>query len=223
MKTPPQATLADTLLMAYRQGVFPMAESADDDRFYWVDPEQRGQLDILGLHIPDRLRRTVLQFPYTITVDRAFAMMIDLCAQSHDTRRQTWINRPIRNAFIELHARGHAHSVEVWRNNQLVGGLYGLALGGVFCGESMVSRDHDASKIALVHLCARLYRAGFSVLDTQFVNDHLKQFGVYEVSRAQYHARLAQALSQRCDVRLTGDPLGNNEAALIENYFSARN
>jgi leucyl/phenylalanyl-tRNA---protein transferase len=222
MKIPPQAPLAEILLMAYRRGLFPMADDAVDDDFYFVDPEQRGQLDILGLHIPARLKRTVLQFPYTITVDRAFADIIELCAQAHRTRPKTWINAAIRDAFIELHARGHAHSVEVWRGNQLAGGLYGLAFGSVFCGESMVSRDTDASKIALIHLCARLHRAGFTVLDTQFVNDHLKQFGVYEISRAQYHDRLAPALLEDCDFRLTGDPIANNEPALIKQYFSAR-
>lgn len=216
------AALADLLLQAYAQGVFPMADDAGDNEFYFVDPEHRGQLDILNLHIPARLKRRVLQFPYRITINTAFADIIDLCAASDKTRLKTWINQPIRDAFVELHHRGHAHSVEVWQGNELVGGLYGLALGGVFCGESMVSRAQDTSKIALVHLCARLYRAGFTVLDTQFINDHLKQFGVYEIPRADYHARLIKALSLTCDFKLRGDPWAENAPALIESYFLYR-
>ena len=195
-----------------------MAERAEDDEFFLVDPEQRGQLDILHLRVPARLLRRVRQFPYRITIDTAFAQVIDACAQATPARRETWINRPIRDAFVALHAMGYAHSVEVWDGKKLVGGLYGLALGGVFCGESMFSRADDASKIALVHLCARLWRTGFTVLDTQFVNDHLKQFGVYEISRDDYKAQLHAAVNTPADFTQLFD-----ECELINSWLAARN
>lgn len=214
--------IADFFLSAYRQGLFPMADNAGDADFYWVEPKLRGQLPILDLHIPQRLERTVLRAPYRITVDRAFDQVVFLCADSVPGRAQTWINGPIARGFSVLHRRGMAHSVECWDGNRLVGGLYGLALGGVFCGESMASRARDASKIALVHLCARLWRAGFTVLDTQFVNDHLKQFGVYEISQAAYLRRLSAALSLEPDFHLSGDPLALDSGALLAAYLSAR-
>jgi leucyl/phenylalanyl-tRNA---protein transferase len=210
--------LASLFLQAYRQGVFPMADSAHDTQIMWIDPPLRGQLDILNLHIPSRLKRTVLKFPYRVTVDQAFADVVDLCAESAVNRPSTWISHPIRDAFVELHQQGYAHSVDVWQNNKLVGGLYGLALGGVFCGESMASRAVDVSKIALVHLCARLHWAGFQVLDTQFVNDHLQQFGVYEIPRADYHVKLQRALMLKPDFRCDGA----DEQTIIETYFTAR-
>lgn len=184
----------EDVLNAYAMGLFPMAEARDDDQFWWFDPPRRGQLDIAGLHIPDKLRRTVLKQPYDLRVDTAFADVIDACAEVRKTQAETWINQPIRDIFVKLHQRGFTHSVEAWQDGKLVGGLYGLALGGVFCGESMFSRATDASKICLVHLCARLWKAGFTVLDTQFVNDHLTQFGCYEISSAEYKERLAAAL-----------------------------
>lgn len=199
-----------------------MAERADNADFFWVDPPLRGQLDILTLRIPKKLQRTVLKFPYRVTVDTAFESVIAACAEENDTRQETWINAAIRDTFITLHYQGHAHSIEVWQDDTLVGGLYGLAVGGVFCGESMFSRAADASKIALVHLCARLHRAGFTVLDTQFVNDHLKQFGVYEIARADYRQKLAENKDCICDFGLKGDPLAHDELVLITDYFNVR-
>ncbi len=213
-------TLED-VLRAYAMGLFPMAESREDDEFWWFDPPRRGQLDIAGLHIPDKLKKAILKHPYEIRTDTAFASVIDACAETRKTQAETWINRPIRDIFIGLHEAGFTHSVEAWKDGVLVGGLYGLALGQAFCGESMFSRADDASKICLVHLCARLWRAGFTVLDTQFVNDHLKQFGCYEIDSAVYKERLAMALQQRADFSLSGiSPL--SEAQLVSNYLNNR-
>ncbi len=209
------------VLSAYCQGYFPMAEARAEEEFFWFDPPLRGQLDIAGLHIPDKLRKTVLKGPYTITTDTAFAAVIEGCAAARATEAETWINQPIRDIFVALHQAGFAHSVEAWHEGALVGGLYGLALGGVFCGESMFSRRKDASKICLVHLCARLWRAGFEVLDTQYVNDHLRQFGCYEITAAAYRARLQQALPRTCDFSLRG-LAGCTERALVRDYLENR-
>lgn len=173
-----------------------MADDSGSEEFYWYDPPQRGQLSIEKLHIPARLQRRVLQEPYEIRVDTAFADVIKACAAAVDNRPQTWINDGIRDLFTELHKAGHAHSIECWQDNKLVGGLYGLAIGGFFSGESMFSRKKDASKIALVHLCARLWKGGFSLLDTQFINDHLLQFGAYEVPREDYLSKLQDAVAR---------------------------
>lgn len=185
----------EDILNAYCMGLFPMADDAQADEIHWYDPQLRGQLSLDHLHVPERLRRTLLRAPFTVRVDTDFEGVIDGCA----ARDRTWINRPIRRLFIDLHHAGFAHSVECWRDGQLVGGLYGLALGGVFAGESMFSRATDASKVALVHLCARLWKGGFSVLDTQFINPHLLQFGVYEIKRADYKKALRKALPQDAD------------------------
>ncbi len=213
-------TLND-ILNAYANGLFPMAERAADEEFYWYDPPRRGQLSIANLHIPKRLEKTVRQAPYEVRIDTAFADVIDGCAASKQGREQTWINRPIRDMFIALHEAGFTHSVECWHAGQLVGGLYGLALGGAFMGESMFSTARDASKIALVHLCARLWKGGFTVLDTQFINDHLKQFGVYEISKEEYLQHLHSALHKRCDFMLT-DHAGLSEKQLVEGYLIHR-
>ncbi|MCB9988182.1 MAG: leucyl/phenylalanyl-tRNA--protein transferase [Rhodospirillales bacterium] len=213
-------TLND-VLNAYANGLFPMAERAEEDEFYWYDPPRRGQLSIAGLHIPRRLEKTVRQAPYDVRIDTAFADVIDGCAASTDVRAETWINRPIRNLFVALHEAGFAHSVECWDGEKLVGGLYGLALGGAFMGESMFSRSRDASKIALVHLCARLWKAGFSVLDTQFVNDHLKQFGIYEIPKEAYLKRLHMAIQTRCDFHLETFP-DLAEKGLVDDYLENR-
>lgn len=209
--------LAD-VLRAYSLGYFPMADGADAAEFYWVDPPLRGQLPIDRLRIARRLRRTVRAMPFTVRADTAFAAVIEGCAAPAAGRMQTWINEDIRALFIALHVAGFAHSVECWDGERLVGGVYGLALGGVFCGESMFSRATDASKIALVHLAARLWRGGFSVLDTQFVNPHLVQFGAYEIPAAQYRKVLAAGLRQpaRFPV-ITGD---REERALLEAYLA---
>ena len=211
----------DDVLRAYAMGLFPMAESRDDEEFWWFDPPRRGQLDIAGLHIPEKLRKTVLKFPYEIRVDTAFATVIDACAEIRKTQAETWINKPIRDIFIGLHQAGFAHSVEAWKDGQLVGGLYGLALGRAFCGESMFSTATDASKICLVHLCARLWKAGFTVLDTQFVNDHLKQFGCYEIDSNIYKERLAQALTRKADFTLPACP-PVREDLLVTEYLKNR-
>ncbi|MBI1214424.1 MAG: leucyl/phenylalanyl-tRNA--protein transferase [Alphaproteobacteria bacterium] len=191
----------DIVLEAYRQGIFPMADARKAKDIHWFDPVLRGILPIETLHVPRRLRRVIRQARYAVTFDTAFEEVIRHCA---DARPDTWINDEIIALYTALYRRGDAHSVEAWRENEdgtraLVGGLYGISIGGAFFGESMFSTATDASKVALVHLAARLWRQGFSLLDTQFVNDHLTQFGVMEISRAEYHRRLKIALAQ--DVR----------------------
>lgn len=209
------------LLLAYRAGLFPMAESREDDQLWWFDPPERGQLDINNLHISSRLRRTVHAAPYTIKIDTAFDQVIEHCAAVRPQQYETWINPRIRTLFGALHREGWAHSIEAWEGDKLVGGLYGLALGGLFCGESMFSKARDSSKICLVHLCARLWKGGFSVLDTQFVNPHLMQFGCYEVSREEYHRRLQIALPRKADFSLSAFP-ALTETALVSDYLKNR-
>ncbi len=182
------------LLKAYACGIFPMAESADDPQLYWIEPQARGILPLDQISVPKRLRRTVRQSPYQVRIDTAIEAVIDGCAASRPGRQTTWINARIRNLYLELHRLGYCHSVEVWDETRLVGGLYGVALGGAFFGESMFSEVRDASKIALVHLCARLIHGGFVMLDTQFVTDHLRQFGTIEIDRADFHRLLEAAL-----------------------------
>lgn len=202
----PEEITTDDVLNAYRCGLFPMADSADSDEFYWYDPPRRGQLPIAEIHIPRRLRRKVLQFPFTVKIDTAFADVVDACAapDKGKKREKTWINAGIRDLFVELNERGYAHSVECWQDGTLAGGLYGMAIGGAFMGESMFSGARDASKIALVHLCARLWKGGFTVLDTQFINDHLEQFGAYEIRREEYLKQLQDALAVNADFNLSG-------------------
>lgn len=184
----------DLLLRAYRVGLFPMAETRGDFRLYWLDPELRGVLPLDAFHLPRRLRRTVLGERYRVTTDCDFAAVIAACAEATSDRPETWINPVIERLFIALHRMGHAHSVEAWDGDRLVGGLYGLAIGGAFFGESMFSRARDASKVALVHLVARLRLGGFGLLDTQFVTQHLAQFGTAEVPREAYRAQLTAAV-----------------------------
>jgi leucyl/phenylalanyl-tRNA--protein transferase len=184
----------DLLVRAYRAGFFPMAETRDADRLYWLDPEQRGILPLDGFHLPRRLLRTVESGGFTVTADLDFAGVIAACAEPAPGREDTWINPQIEALFTELHRRGVAHSVESWQGGVLVGGLYGVALGGAFFGESMFSRATDASKVALVHLVARLRLGGFTLLDTQFVTSHLTRFGAMEVPRDRYKQMLAAAL-----------------------------
>jgi leucyl/phenylalanyl-tRNA--protein transferase len=184
----------ELMLRAYRAGLFPMAETRRGDRLYWLDPELRGILPLDGFHLPRRLLRTVLSDSFTVTVDQDFRAVIAGCAAAAKGREDTWINAEIERLFGELHRTGQAHSVESWQDGKLVGGLYGVVLGGVFFGESMFSRARDASKVALVHLVARLRRGRFSLLDTQFVTTHLSQFGAIEIPRDEYKALLAVAL-----------------------------
>jgi leucyl/phenylalanyl-tRNA---protein transferase len=185
---------AELMLRAYRHGLFPMAETRRGDRLFWLDPEQRGVLPLDRFHLPRRLRRTVLAGAMEVTVDRDFAATITGCATPAPGRDDTWINPQIERLFGELHRLGYAHSVECRQGGTLVGGLYGVAIGGAFFGESMFSFVTDASKVALVHLVARLRLGGFRLLDTQFVTAHLAQFGAREIARDQYKARLAEAL-----------------------------
>jgi leucyl/phenylalanyl-tRNA--protein transferase len=184
----------DLLLRAYRHGLFPMAETRRGERLFWLDPERRGVLPLDGFHLPKRLFRTLLSGRFDVTADRDFPAIIAGCAASAAGREDTWINSQIETLFSELHRMGYAHSVETWREGQLAGGLYGVTLGGVFFGESMFSVETDASKVALVHLVARLRLGGFRLLDTQFVTSHLAQFGVVEVPRDAYKALLAEAV-----------------------------
>ena len=184
----------ELMLRAYRVGLFPMAETRRGQRLYWLDPELRGILPLDAFHLPRRLLRTVLSGPFEVTSNRAFAAMIAGCAAAAPGREDTWINPDIERLFQELHRQGHAHSVECWQDGALVGGLYGVSLGGVFFGESMFSRTRDASKVALVHLVARMRLGGYTLLDTQFVTTHLAQFGAVEVPRDTYKAMLAGAV-----------------------------
>lgn len=182
------------LLKAYAIGVFPMAEGRDDPRMFFVDPDKRGVITLDAVHIPRRLRKTVRRAPYLVTCDTAFEAVLDGCAEATEDRPDTWINPEIRRLYLELADLGRCHSIEVWSGDDLVGGLYGVALGGAFFGESMYSRVTNASKIAMVHLVARLRAGGFSLLDCQFITDHLRQFGAREIPRAEYHTLLDDAL-----------------------------
>src|SRR5579862_1660112 len=187
----------DILLEAYAAGIFPMAESADYTELFWVDPTRRGILPLDEFHVPRRLKRVLRRGGFSVSVDTAFRAVIGGCAEASETRPSTWINDEIVRLYSALFERGAAHSVECWIAGELVGGLYGVSLGAAFFGESMFSRVSDASKVALVHLVARLRRGGYQLLDTQFVTPHLAQFGAIEVSRARYHRLLAEALRYR--------------------------
>ncbi|MCB1549517.1 MAG: leucyl/phenylalanyl-tRNA--protein transferase, partial [Hyphomicrobiaceae bacterium] len=187
------------LLKAYACGIFPMAESADDPALYWIEPQHRGVLPLATFHVPKRLARSIRQGIYEVRIDSDFDAVIDGCAASRPGRRSTWINERIRSLYRELFDLGHCHTVEAWSQGRMVGGLYGVALSGAFFGESMFSTARDASKIALVHLVGRLIRGGFTLLDTQFVTDHLEQFGTIEIDRTDFHAELELALKQRAD------------------------
>jgi leucyl/phenylalanyl-tRNA--protein transferase len=203
----------ELMLRAYRAGLFPMAETRRGDRLYWLDPELRGILPLDRFHLPRRLLRTVLSDTYTVTVDQDFHAVIAGCAAASEGREDTWINAEIERLFGELHLMGHAHSVETRQHGKLVGGLYGVVLGGVFFGESMFSRARDASKVALVHLVARLRRGRFRLLDTQFVTSDLSQFGAVEIPREDYKALLAAAVDIPA-TWLTGESLDELHAEI---------
>ena len=199
----------ETLIKAYTLGVFPMAESADSTAINFYDPESRALIPLNvadksrpHFHVPRRLRRTIRQRRLTVTIDRDFPAVIAECAAPIPERRDTWINKDIKKLYIALHKLGFAHSIEVWEEDRLVGGLYGVAIRAAFFGESMFSRVSDASKIALVHLVARLRSGGFTLLDAQFTNEHLRQFGIFELPRDQFQARLASALATHADLML---------------------
>ena len=184
----------EVLLKAYACGIFPMAESAEDPALYWIEPERRGIIPLDRFHVPNRLARTVRSNRFTVAVDRDFDAVLDGCSQPMPGRTRTWINARIRNLYRRLHERGDCHSVEVYEGGALVGGLYGVSLGRAFFGESMFHRARDASKVALVHLVARLKVGRYRLLDTQFVTEHLRTFGAIEVSRPAYHKLLDAAL-----------------------------
>jgi len=189
----------EVLLKAYSCGIFPMAESADDPVLYWIEPQQRGVLPLDAVHVPKRLARTIRAAPFEVKIDNDFDAVIDQCAVSRPGRGTTWINDKIRDLYGELFRMGYAHTVEVWAGPELAGGLYGVALGGAFFGESMFSNMRDVSKIALVYLCSRLVAGGFRLLDTQFVTDHLRQFGTIEIDRPHFHRLLDAALPVKAD------------------------
>jgi leucyl/phenylalanyl-tRNA---protein transferase len=207
----------EMLLRAYACGIFPMAESVDDPTLFWVEPERRGIIPLDGFQISSRLARTVRSDAFTVSINTAFKAVIDGCAEPQPGRDNTWINKRIRDLYTGLHEIGHCHSVEVWRDGDLVGGLYGVSLGRAYFGESMFHRVRDASKVALVHLVARLIAGGFVLLDTQFVTEHLRTFGATEVSRRRYRTQLDKALDGVADfARLPVDrPVGGAEALAI--------
>ena len=197
----------ETLIKAYALGVFPMADAHDSDDIRFYDPEVRALIPLddsvgTGMHIPRRLLRTVRKQAYNVTIDHDFPAVIKGCAELADGRTDTWINKDIQALYIALHKMGFAHSIEVWDDNRLVGGLYGVALRAAFFGESMFSRTTDASKIALVHLMARLKTGGFHILDAQFTNPHLLQFGITEISRDAFQEKLAKAMTASADLQL---------------------
>jgi leucyl/phenylalanyl-tRNA---protein transferase len=197
------------LLKAYTAGIFPMAESADDPALYWIEPDERGVIPLDKFHISTSLRKTVRRKKFEVRVDTAFDHVIKACAEKTGTRDVTWINHRILKLYMQLHKMGCCHSVESWQDGQLVGGLYGVRIGAVFFGESMFSRATDASKVALVHLVARLNAGGFKLLDAQFQNSHLAQFGTYTIPKKQYRPILEEALDGSGDFnafKLDSDP-----------------
>jgi leucyl/phenylalanyl-tRNA--protein transferase len=189
----------EVLLKAYSCGIFPMAESADDPALYWIEPERRGIIPLDRFHVPNRLARTVRTDRFTVFADRDFDAVIDNCARPGPGRARTWINARIRKLYRKLYDRGDCHTVEVYDGDELVGGLYGISLGRAFFGESMFHRERDASKVALVHLVARLRAGRYLLLDTQFVTDHLRTFGAIELAKPAYHKLLDAALVGEAD------------------------
>ena len=192
----------ETLIKAYSLGVFPMAESKDDPEIHFFEPDKRGILPIMPPHIPRRLLRLVKQRPYQVTYNRDFPAVIASCAETTPDRDDSWINPEIQRLYVALHAMGFAHSVEVWEDNRLIGGLYGVAIGGAFFGESMFSRVSNASKITLCHLMARLKYGNFSLLDAQFVSDHLIQFGIESIDNTAFQKKLKTAINTEASLEL---------------------
>ncbi len=210
----------EVLLKAYSCGIFPMAESADDPQLFWIEPQARGLLPLDAVNVPRRLARTIRNQPFEIRIDTDFEGVIEGCAAARPGRTSTWINGRIRSLYGELFRMRHCHTVEVWASDgRLVGGLYGVALGGAFFGESMFSSERDASKIALVYLCARLIHGGFVMLDTQFVTDHLRQFGAIEIDRTRFQIELDRALQGSGDFSALAGDVGPEE--VLETLQSA--
>jgi leucyl/phenylalanyl-tRNA--protein transferase len=186
----------EILLRAYAEGLFPMAERRGDPTLYWISPDKRGIIPLEGFHVPRRLARTVRSNVFQVTSDRCFRQVMEACAAPAPGRTESWINDEILRLYTALHASGHAHSIECWQDGELVGGLYGVRLGAAFFGESMFSRQRDASKVALVHLVEGLKRGGFVLLDTQFITAHLARFGAIEIPRERYLLKLHDALNR---------------------------
>ena len=204
----------DLLLQAYRIGVFPMGERRDDPKLYWLDPRQRAVLPLDGFHLPKRLARTVRSGHFEVAADVDFAGVVRACAEPRPGHPESWINEPIVELYSELYRRGHAHSIECRVGGELVGGLYGVHVGAAFFGESMFSRERDASKVALVHLAARLIKGKFRLLDCQFMTEHLRSFGAVEIDRDSFRALLADALS--AEAVFQRDLGGSDACALVQ-------
>ena len=203
----------ETIIKAYSLGVFPMAASKQDAEIHFYEPQMRGIIPITPPHIPRRLLRTVRQTKWHVTLNSDFRAVIENCAAITPTRKDSWINAEIIRLYLALHKMGFAHSVEVWEEEHLIGGLYGIRLGGAFFGESMFSHRSNASKIALAHLMARLFYGGFTLLDAQFANDHLLQFGLIEISKTRFQEQLQNALNQPAELPL------KTQANVIFDYF----
>lgn len=199
--------MPDLLLAAYASGIFPMSDSRDSDRIYWMDPPERGILPLDGFHVSRSLARRMRRGGYRISLDGAFEQVIDGCAG----RPETWISRDLRRTYLRLHQSGHAHSFEIREGAELTGGMYGVALGGAFFGESMFSRRRDASKLVLAHATDHLRRQGFTLFDTQYLTDHLASLGAIEIPRARYHALLADAVARQVSIlpRSRGETVQN--------------
>ncbi len=204
----------EQLLRAYQAGVFPMAERRDDPSLFWVSPEMRGILPLDAFHLPRRLARTIRSDRFSVKVDTAFGEVMRTCAAPADDRKESWINDEILSLYTSLYATGHAHSVECWQDGALAGGLYGVSIGAAFFGESMFSRARDASKVALAHLVARLIVGGFTLLDTQFLTEHLARFGAVELPRTDYLPLMADAIARKADFYCPA-PSGNSGSASL--------
>ncbi len=202
----------DLLLQAYSCGIFPMAENADDPELHWYEPRRRGIMPLEAFHVPRSLAKTVRSGRFEVVADRDFDAVMAGCAAAAPGREKTWINATIRRLYRDLFDRGFCHCVEARRDGELVGGLYGVAIGGAFFGESMFHRATDASKVALVHLVGRLKRGGYRLLDAQFVTNHLATFGAVEIDRNTYRSLLAQALTSGADQRTWRDTMSGGEA-----------
>ena len=209
------------VLGAYSVGVFPMADGRDAPGVYWVEPRRRAILPLDGFHLSRSLRKTLLAERFRVTADRDFPAIIRLCAEAASDRPETWINHSIERVFLDLHQTGHAHSIEVWDGEQLVGGLYGLALGRAFFGESMVSRATDASKVALAGLVARLRAGGFTLLDCQFMTEHLASLGAVEIDRADYMVLLGAALGPLVSATGASPSSAESSGAALADFFAA--
>ncbi len=209
------------LLKAYSCGIFPMAEAADDPALYWIEPQQRGILPLDGVHVPKRLARTIKQDVFEVRINSDFDAVIAGCGSERPGRQTTWINDKIRQLYGDLFKMGNCHTVETWRDGRLAGGLYGVSLGGVYFGESMFSFETDASKVALAHLCARLIAGGFTLLDCQFITEHLRQFGTVEIDRTDFHRLLEAALKVPGDfLKLPKDTTGAGALEIIQGHHS---